>query len=154
MIDDEEQREQLIAEKHKRRAKWRAWQQQWQRYGGGHRKRDGLINPAAIGHFDIDKVKWRDPEYRKQLATAIVALLFKHRRIAIANSRPHWIYRKVGNDWKHASDRQIKACINQHLSLTRSWDIPVQPPDWLPQACRFAAYDLMFTKTEEDDEDD
>ena len=129
-----------------RRGKYRKYQQQWQRYGGGHRKRDGLLNPCAIGHFDIDKVQWRDPEYRKQLATAIVELLFNHGKIAIGNTAPHWIYKNTSGSWTHASDRQIVKLINTHLSLTRSGDIPVTPPDWLPERCRFAAYDLMYVK--------
>jgi hypothetical protein len=154
MYDDdvESERRRKTAERH---YKWQQWQQTKSRWGGGHRKRDGRPNALALASFNIDRVRWCEHEYQQQMARKIVEVLFENQLIAITNWLPHWPYRQTSSgEWKHMTDKMIKQMLNQHLAFTRDYSVPVNPPDWLPQAVRFAVHDMMYIESEEDEEDE
>lgn len=133
----------LRTKRHQRNVKWAKWQHDKRHWGGGLYKPEGH-NYNAIARFDIDRIQWRDHEYRKALAVQVLAALFEKHKIAIGNSPPHWPYRLVGGQYKHATYPMIMRCLNQHLAFTRDHHIPVKPPPWLPEAiCLFATYEFM-----------
>jgi hypothetical protein len=139
-----------------RNYRWTKWQFEKRHWGGGHRKRDGLLNPCALATFNIDRVRWREHEYQQEIARRIVEVLFYGGVIAIGNSLPHFLYRQMSSgEWKmHMSDRMITRTLNLHLAFTRDHCVAVKPPHWLPQAVRFAAHDLMYVESEKDEDDD
>jgi hypothetical protein len=144
VYDDDDETERRAAAKHERYAKWNKWQRDKRNWGGGLFKPGGA-NPNAIATFDIDRTAWREFEYRRRFARAVVELLFTSGVIAIGNAPPFWLLKKVGNEYRHMSDRMIVRCLNEYVSFTRQdGQIPVKPPSWLVETMRlFASYDIM-----------
>ena len=130
------------AKQQQRYAKWHQWKSEVRRYGGGHRKQVGdVTHYNTIATIEIDKVKWRELEYREAKAAEVLEALLRSGVIKVGSSR-RGLYRFCKSGWGHMSDRMIRQCLNQHLTFTRD-GIPVHPPRWLPEAMRFAAYKFV-----------
>ena len=124
----------VYAEQRQRHFKYQQWRYSQRRWGGGHRKPDGKLNPDAIATFDISRTEWSKTEYRQSLAAEIVKALLAAGKIGIGRLGLYQFRKGV---WKHQSDRMIIQRLNENINFTRDGHIPVKPPRWLPEAMRF-----------------
>lgn len=110
-----------------KRVKFRKCKKQYREFGGGYRKRAAdITNPNRLATIEIDKAKWRSPEYRETIAATVLKVLLESRVIGIGVSPPG-LYRFVGGRRERLSDRMIQSCLAKHLNFTRN-AMSLRPP--------------------------